>query len=371
MSFYNAFDDSSRVVEFLTAKDREEASSFMKDMGLFPDGLADFILGMKKDGRIVATGGAYGSIIKYLAVSPSLQGEGVASRIVTEIIDRLFEAGIHHQFIYTKPDVAVLLQSMGFSLIGEVLDKVSLLEGGIGSISDWCDSLTKISPSSENISHPAVAHKIPPAASGKTPPAAAVVVNGNPLTKGHLHLLKTAHEREGALHILVVSTEKSLFPSEVRMRLIREETAGWKNTVVNEAGEYVVSMATFPSYFTRDNDVASMQANLDIDVFCRHVVPALSISSRYVGEEPFCPVTSLYNEAMAQRLPAYGVRFVQIPRIESANGAISASQVRQLLREGTPPEDLSHIVPPATLSFLKSAKGAEIIKNIQQSNSRH
>ena len=362
MSFYNVFDDSSRVVEVSTENDRKEAFQFMRKMGLFPDGRADFVLCIKVDGKIAATGGAYGSVIKYLAVSPSLQGEGVASRIVTAIIDRLSEAGIHHQFIYTKPEVAVLLESMGFTSIAEVDGKVALLEGGIGSISDWCDSLHKIpSQSGEQSSQ-----------SGETPPpAAAVVVNGNPLTKGHLHLLKTAHEKEGALHILVVSTEESLFPSSVRLRLIKAETADWDNTVVNEAGEYIVSMATFPSYFTRDNEVADLQANLDIEVFCRHVVPALNISARYVGEEPYCPVTSLYNKAMADRLPGNGVRFIQIPRIESDKGAISASQVRQLLREGASPASLTNLLPPATLAFLKSDEGAKVIDNIKHSNSRH
>ena len=53
VSFYNVFDDSSQVIAITTEKDREEAFQFMRDMGLFPDGLADFLLGVKVRDKIV------------------------------------------------------------------------------------------------------------------------------------------------------------------------------------------------------------------------------------------------------------------------------------------------------------------------------
>jgi len=351
LSFLNTFEESSLVVELNSKNDKNEAFIFLESMGLKPDSNIDFIYGIKVNNQIVATGGAYGKVIKYLAVHNSFQGEGLAAKVVTAIIDRLAENGIHHQFIYTKPKTATLLSSMGFTTIGEIEGKVTLLEGGMGTITSWCNSLEKF--------------KTP------APSAAVVVVNGNPLTKGHLHLLKTALKNEGALHILVVSTEKSLFPTAVRVNLIKNAVKDWKNTIVHEAGEYIVSMATFPSYFTREETVAKLQAHLDIEIFASHIVPALSIGSRYVGEEPYCAVTALYNEAMKEILPSHGVKFVQIPRIESGNLAISASRVRQLLRENISPEKLVDILPQSTVDFLRTSQGREIIKRIQSSESRH
>ena len=351
MSFYNPLDSSQAVVEITGDSELSDAFAFMSAQGLFPDTSVDFLLGMKRDNRIVATGGASGSVIKFLCVDPALQGEGIAARIVTEIIERLSLKEVHHYFVYTKPEVALLLESMGFTEVASVKDKAVLLEGGIGSVSNWLKSLETF-----------------PSETGK---AAAVVVNGNPLTLGHLHLLKTAREEEGALHVLVVSTDQSLFPASVRMKIIREATADWGNTIVHEAGEYIVSMATFPSYFTRKEEVAYIQASLDIEVFGRHIVPALSIGSRYVGEEPYCSVTALYNKAMKERLAAYGVRFVEIPRIESAASVISASMVRKMLKDGVEPSSLENIVPEATINFLLSQKGGEIIEKIRKSTSRH
>ena len=130
-------------------------------------------------------------------------------------------------------------------------------------------------------------------------------------------------------------------------------------------------MATFPSYFTREEDVAKLQALLDVRVFCRYVVPSLGITARYVGEEPYCPITRLYNEAMKETLPAAGVDFHIIPRLARDGAAISASRVRQILREGGSPENVEGLVPAATFQFLQTDDGAEVIAAIRKKMSRH
>ncbi|WP_446697823.1 hypothetical protein [Acetomicrobium sp. S15 = DSM 107314] len=37
---------------------------------------------------------------------------------------------------------------------------------------------------------------------------------------------------------------------------------------------------------------------MDVAIFGQYVVPALGITDRYVGQEPYCPVTSVYNRVM-------------------------------------------------------------------------
>ena len=335
----------------LSGKDIEAVKALLAASDLRLDSAIETTLGIKKEGELVATGSVYGNVIKCLAVAKSCRGEGLAATIVTALIDYLADKGIHHQFIYTKPETAELLNSLGFTEISRVDDKVVLLEGGMGTIDDWCKELS--------------AKRLP------CERAACVVVNANPLTKGHLHLLKTAHDAEGALHILVVSTERSTFPGKVRRGIIENATAQWENTIIHRAGEYIVSMATFPAYFTREEDVAKLQALLDVRVFSQYVVPALGITARYVGEEPYCPITRLYNEAMSESLPQNGIDFHVIPRVAKDGRAISASRVRQILRDGGGANDVKGLVPEATYDFLQSPEGEKVIANIRQKMSRH
>lgn len=70
--------------------------------------------------------------------------------------------------------------------------------------------------------------------------------------------------------------------------------------VCHETGPYMISNATFPSYFLKDSDtVIRSHAKLDIQVFLR-IAKALSVTDRFVGEEPFSQVTGIYNQWMAE-----------------------------------------------------------------------
>lgn len=64
------------------------------------------------------------------------------------------------------------------------------------------------------------------------------------------------------------------------------------------------------------------------------MAPALGIEERFVGEEPFDMVTRQYNEEMKKILPLYNIKVTEIPRLKIDNMEISASRVRNLMREG-------------------------------------
>ena len=123
----------------------------------------------------------------------------------------------------------------------------------------------------------------------------------------------------------------------------------------HESGPYIISSATFPSYFLPDAAAAAEgQARLDLTVFCR-IAQALGVTRRYVGEEPVSQVTNLYNTVMASELPKAGIACIVVPRREWDSGVISASTVRRCLREGRM-EELERLVPPSTLAYLRSAQ---------------
>jgi len=86
-------------------------------------------------------------------------------------------------------------------------------------------------------------------------------------------------------------------------------------------------------------------------VFTKYFAPHFSITHRYVGTEPNCPVTAAYNEALSACLPSHGIAVRQIPRLERGGTPISAGAVRQLLGTNQP-DVLRAFVPESTFQYL-------------------
>lgn len=164
----------------------------------------------------------------------------------------------------------------------------------------------------------------------------------------------------------MLSEDASAFPFPVRWHLARENTAHLPNVVCHESGPYIISNATFPSYFLKDAAaVAVGQAQLDLTVFCR-IAQVLGVTRRYVGEEPISQVTSLYNQVMTARLPEAGIDCTVLPRRERDGCVISASEVRRRIRDGNL-EQLEQLVPPATWNYLRSPEAEAVLAALRAS----
>ncbi|MEL7604262.1 MAG: [citrate (pro-3S)-lyase] ligase, partial [Bacillota bacterium] len=134
----------------------------------------------------------------------------------------------------------------------------------------------------------------------------------------------------------------------------RAGTADLPNVYVHGTGPYMVSAALFPTYFLKDaTQAATVHGNLDLRLFGARIAPALGITRRFVGTEPYSAVTADYNRLMKETLPAYGVEVAEIPRLAIDNAPISASRVRALC-EKRDWEGIRSLVPAGTLSYLKS-----------------
>ena len=99
---------------------------------------------------------------------------------------------------------------------------------------------------------------------------------------------------------------------------------------------------------------------IDLILFRKHIAPALGITHRFVGTEPFCKTTRKYNDDMKQWLQvadssAPAVSVVEVPRTVSSNIAISASEVRRLLRSGDMAK-MPALVPRDTLNSLQQLR---------------
>lgn len=190
----------------------------------------------------------------------------------------------------------------------------------------------------------------------------AVVVNCNPFTNGHKHLLCQVSKQVDGLYVFVVEEDLSVFPFTDRMELVKAgvEALGPKVKVI-PSGRFVLSNRTFASYFAKDIlQTKTVDASEDVTFFGQFIAPELHIDIRFFGEEPIDTVTRQYNEDMKRKLPYYGVQVKEIPRIGLSDhgDVISASKVRAAWKENNW-ELLSKLVPTSTLHYLQSQNNKE------------
>ena len=189
-------------------------------------------------------------------------------------------------------------------------------------------------------------------------------MNANPFTLGHQYLAETASAACDTLHLFVVSEDASLVPFAVRRRLVAEGVAHLHNVVLHDSGPYIISNATFPSYFLKDEAaVIDGHARLDLAVFTK-IAAALNITARYVGEEPTSQVTGLYNKIMCEQLPKAGIECIVVPRKEADGKAISASTVRQCLQSGDW-DTLKILLPQTSLDYFRSPEAGPVLDRIR------
>ena len=302
------------------------------------------------DYNIIGTGSCFGNTLRCLAVSNEHRGEGLTNKIISHLIEYQFARGNFHLFIYTKFSTYHLFKDLGFYEIVRIKDQIVFMENKKTGFSDYLNDLVKTKINYNN------AKKI-----------AAIVMNANPFTLGHLFLIEKASKENDILHLFIVSEDKSIVPFNIRKKLIKEGTAHLKNIIYHDTGPYIISSSTFPSYFQKDEkDVIESHANLDIEIFVK-ISKVLDINSRYVGEEPTSLVTGIYNQLMQKKLPENGINCVVIKRKENfgGNGVISASEVRKKIKEGNI-DDIKDMVPDCTYKFFKSEEGKNVVDKIKK-----
>lgn len=181
----------------------------------------------------------------------------------------------------------------------------------------------------------------------------ALVMNCNPFTLGHLHLVEFAAARVALLYIFVVEEDKSEFPFADRFELVKRGVKNFSNVEVLPSGKFIISQQTFSGYFNKSRlqDVA-VDSSEDVEIFAREIAPTLGITIRFAGEEPTDGVTRQYNETMRQILPCHGVDFCEIPRKTFGGEIISASTVRELLKRGDF-DTIKNLVPETTFDYLR------------------
>ena len=182
-------------------------------------------------------------------------------------------------------------------------------------------------------------------------------MNCNPMTRGHLYLIEHARSKVDYLYIFVVQEDKSDFRFEERFAMVKQVTEQFENVIVVPSGEFVLSYATMPLYFEKEEKKEdTLDAAHDLTIFGEYVAKELGITKRFVGEELLDPVTRQYNEAMKRILPNYGIEVEEIKRLETDQGIISASAVRKWIKEDNW-EAVKKFVPAEVYSRLRLRSG--------------
>ncbi len=341
---------------------RKKVEGFLQANGLRMETLDVYYTLQNKDDVILAGAGLAGDVIKCVAVAPEARSEGLVAPLVSHILS---QHGPGNLKVFTGPENEAVFVSLGFHAIARAPLAI-LMENGRG-LEAYCAYLkdTLAAPSASLGMTGSLPFR-PTAGSGEISSVGVVVMNANPFTLGHQYLLEQAAAQVDCLVVIPVRETPGqaggdvmpgsdrasyTFPYTERLAMIKAgaasvipSEASVSPIIVLDGSDYQISAATFPTYFLKDlSDAAETQMRLDLDLFARHIVPALGATVRFVGSEPEDPLTARYNALMQELLP---IPVVEIPRLKVASGGnlscpaptghpISASTVRTALERGS------------------------------------
>ena len=388
-----------------TPRQRQRIEAFLKRNGLRFDDMHYYAAVLDDDGEMIAGGGLKDDVIKCVAVDDAHKGEAIANTLVSHLISHANQEGYGCIKLFTKPKNRQLFESLSFRLLAEAPEAI-LMETGIGGISNTVEALKKIKEESEkykeynkeckednkeckedskeckeeektNLNTTTPQHlntsylntttpqhlntsylntSTPQHLNTSTPqhlnttmqPTGCIVMNCNPFTLGHRYLIEQAAKQVERLYVMVVKEDCSLFAYTERKAMVEQGVADIENVSIIDGSDYAISRATFPTYFLkRLDDAADTQMLLDLDLFRRHIAPALGATVRFVGTEPTDQLTRRYNQLMHEALK--DVR--EINRLEKDGNAVSASRVRKAMEEGDM-NTIRQLVPPTTLPYI-------------------
>lgn len=290
-------------------------------------------VGLYHDENLIATGSVDKNVIKMIAVDKSYQSENLSSKIFSYLLFHLEKMKIDHYFLFTKPENKHVFSNYNLNKIIET-DDVILYENSGQNIKINLNKLKTGLP-----------------AKGKS--RGSIVMNLNPMTLGHLYLIEKALEICDDLIIFLVEEDSSVINYETRMKILKKTVSHLKNVHVLPSTPYMISNATFPTYFLKSQIQIHAYTTLDVSIFKKYFIPIFEIDLRFVGDEPLDIVTNYYNTAMKEMLDE---KVYIIPRKIYNEQVISASLVRKLAKEKDY-KTIKKLVPKASYKYLISKKG--------------
>ena len=203
--------------------------------------------------QLVGCGCCAGNLLKCFAVDDALRGQNILGALVSRLVQDRFQRGYGQLFVVTRPHNGKLFEACGFFPVAQT-EAAMLLENQRGGVERFLAPFVQ----------PQDGEKL----------CGAIVMNCNPFTLGHRALIEYAAARCQVLHIFVVEEDRSLFPFADRLRLVEAGTADLPGVRVHPSGPYMISAATFPTYFLKKDEPATqVQTRLDITIFAQRIAP--------------------------------------------------------------------------------------------------
>lgn len=325
-------------------KSIDQVDRLLEKEGIKRDKMSDYLAAIFDDGKVIATGSLYKNTLRSLAVDSDRQGETLMNTLISHLIYEANSRGFAKVYLYAKASSAHIFRTLGFSEIARVDGVLSFMENEKDGFNKYLRGLNKADKPYQKV--------------------AGLIINANPFTKGHLHLVEKAAYENDLVQLFIVSDESSLFPYKVRKVLVMESTKHLDNIIYQETNDYLISTATFPSYFIKNEpDVIRAQARLDAAIFIK-IAKELGINKRYLGTEIKDSTTYIYNQSLLDILPKNGIEVELVDRIKLDGEPISASRVREFIKNDKI-EDTRPLVPESTYNFITSEEAKPIIEKIK------
>ncbi len=316
-----------KIKEAILKNEIDEVKEFLRECNLQYDENVDKTYYITND-NVIGTISIHENIVKCLAVSKSFQGENLALNLISSAVDYIFSKNYDNCFVYSKHEYQSLFENVGFKLITKTEDLI-FMEFNSSIVKTLSELKKKYNITKNNY--------------------ASIVVNCNPMTNGHLFLIeKCARENENVI-VFVVEEDKSCFSFKNRFEVVKSVCEKFDNVVVVPSSTYLISNATFPTYFLKcDVDKDKVAIDLDLKIFKEYFQPIFHITKRYVGSEPKCMLTKMYNERMHLVLDTV----CEVDRVSNEDQVISASFIRELISERKLSE-IEKLVPKRSYEMIK------------------
>lgn len=303
----------------------EQVKIFLASFGLRYEQDIDKTLYIEENGNIIATISKAKDIIKCLAISSNYQSENLSSVLVSKILEKMHEENIYSYMVFTKAIYENTFINLGFKKLVNTSNTV-MLEGGVDSIEDAIKKMkVKI-----NAEYGTITDDIK---------VGSIVMNANPVTLGHQYLIEQSIKENDLTLVFVVEEDNQEFDFQSRYGLVYLTCKKYENVVVLPASKYIVSKNTFPTYFLKEDIVDKEISLVDGLIFKNYFMKHLKIDRRYVGSEVKEKMND-YNMTLKEILED---KLILLERISLDGQVVSASHVRELLKEGSIEKALTYI----------------------------
>lgn len=326
-----------QAIDYKNKYEKNLVIKFLKKCELEFDENVDYTVAIFEDDVIIGTVSKERNIIKCFAIDNNFRSLGLSTKLLTEVMNKLIQEGYSNSMVFTKKCNEDIFKNLGYNEVSSS-ENVILLEKGHPNFENTFDEIIKkysIDINKDN---------------------GLIIMHANPFTLGHRYLVENALKKCSNILVFVLEENRSFFSFEDRFDLVKKGLEDLKGVKVIPSSRYIISSATFPTYFLKkEDDMLKEYINLDTEIVAK-ICKKLNVKTRFLGTEPIDNITKMYNEKIISVFNCNNIEVSIVDRLMIGNNIVSASSVRTLLANKDF-DSIKDIVPLTTYNFLKEKYG--------------